>query len=181
MVKSLVAATTCIERLGTLVLVPCLAGCQYEAKLASEYGGTVSSTYTAFNPQEEFARLGFAVDAEVDGGRVSPREVFGWKPHQGTVELPRGEAGCQLVAQAVRRALDRAVDAPCIDEMNLERKRIRGRPFYGMLRYVNQNMRGHVYIWLFPNESETKISYAILLHEELSSRASQQTASSMHL
>jgi hypothetical protein len=39
-----------------------------------------------------------------------------------------------------------------------------------MLRYVYQGMRGQVYVWLFPDQSETRINYAILLREESASR-----------
>ena len=84
--------------------------------------------------------------------------------------LPDDKSGCEVVARAIRQALDRVLDSPCVDELNLDRPRIRGRPFYGMLRYAQQGMHGYVYIWLFPDESETKISYAILLYEQPASR-----------
>ncbi len=128
--------------------------------------GTLSDVYTDFDPQGQFAARGFSVEQSTGPNRLSPTEVYGWKPIQGLVELPRNSSGCELVAEAVRDALLQVADGPCLDELKQLPERRRGVPFYGMLRYSAGGMRGLVYVWLFPDETETRINYAILLHEE---------------
>ena len=140
--------------------------------------GTFSKVFSRFDPEAEFARLGFLVDADTEGGRLSARYLYGWKPKQGSVQLPAGATGCETVAAAIRRSLDRVLDAECVDELNGPRQRRRGQPLYGMLRYETDGMHGQIYVWLFPDESETRINYAILLREELSRGDSSRTAAS---
>jgi hypothetical protein len=166
-------------RLG--VLIPfflCLAGCDDNPTLRAGARGTFSEVYSRFDPAAEFVRLGFKVEADTEGGRISTREMYGWKPIQGSLQLPADATGCEAVAAAIRRSLDRVLDADCIDELNEPRQRQRGQPLYGVLRYDREGMRGHIYVWLFPNESETKINYAILLREELLSGTSRRFAAS---
>jgi hypothetical protein len=172
-------SSTWIVRLGSqALLLLCLAGCHPGAASPGDAGasGTFSEVYSRFDPANEFLRLGFKVDSDVEGGGISPRELYGWKPIQGSLELPSGLAGCEAVAQAIRRSLDRALGADCDDELNRQRERHPGQPLYGMLRYVKEGMRGHVYVWLFPDQTETKINYAILLREESPHGNSLQTA-----
>jgi hypothetical protein len=137
--------------------------------------------YWAFDLQEEFERLGIDVDVETAAGRVSPGEVYGWRPLQGSLVLPSGKAGCEFVARAIRGALERALGGPCVDELGLARQRGAGRPFYGMLRYTQHGIRGKVFVWLFPDESETRISYAILLQEEEAAGSVKKVVTSMAL
>jgi hypothetical protein len=153
-----------LGRLGTLALAACLAGC--EQQLEPTATGSFSSVYTAFNPVAEFERAGIQVDMDVYAGRLSPREMYSWKPFQGSLVLPQEKSGCEWVAQAIRHAVERALGGECEDELTPVFQRPRGRSFYGMLRYTQQEMHGCVYVWLFPNESETEMSYAILVREE---------------
>jgi hypothetical protein len=158
---------TCAVALACLVSLP---GCQ-EGVAPSAYSQSgISTAYTEFKPEEEFRRRRFEVDSASVGGRTSQREVYGWKPWQGSVVMPADTQGCDEVACAIRDALNRAVGHMSLDELNLAGDRAPGKPLYGMLRYVYQGMRGHVYVWLFPDESETRINYAILLREERASR-----------
>jgi hypothetical protein len=152
--------------LGSYFLIWCLAGCDLRARLAAQQGPAVSPVYTEFDPEQEFERLGIRVDREVTGGRISPREAYGWRPIQGTLRLPPDKSGCRLVVECIRRSLEQTLESPCTDELSLSHERSPGRPVYGMLRYVKQGMRGCVYVWLFPDASELTISYAILLHED---------------
>ena len=124
----------------------------------------------------EFVQLGCTINAETMGGRISPAERYGWRPFQGSLQLPGDRAGCEIVAAAIRRALDLALGADCIDELNEPLQRQRGQLLYGMLTYESNGMRGHILVWLFPNEAETRISFAILLHEELLAHTSPRTA-----
>jgi hypothetical protein len=115
------------------------------------------------------------VDPDTQGGRVSPRELYGWRPLQGSLQLPSVTTGCEVVASAIRRALDRALMGDSVDELNQSHDRERGRPLYGMLRYESQGMRGQIYVWLFADRAETKINYAILLREEVMCDRSRRT------
>jgi hypothetical protein len=169
-VKILRALGPLSERLGLIFLFPCVIGCEEVLPPTSVADCEFSHVYSHFKPHEEFARLKFDVDAETDGGRISPRERYGWRPYQGSLVLPQGTAGCNAAALAIRQGLERTLGSRCVDELNLNRQRARGRPFYGMLRYLQGQMRGCIYIWLFPNKSETTMHYAILLHEERVSR-----------
>jgi hypothetical protein len=178
-VNSLFASMPWKVRFGPLVLVwACLAGCQDGPALTAGVRGTFSEVYSHFDPEAEFARLGFMVDADSEGGHLSVRYQYGWKPKQGSLQLPAGTTGCVAVAAAIRRSLDRVLDANCIDELNGRPERPRGKPLFGLLRYETDGMRGHIYVWLFPNESETRINYAILLSEELSRGCSSRTTAS---
>ncbi len=127
---------------------------------------TLSAAFIKFNPHGQFAAHGFRVEQTTGPGRASPMEICGWRPFQGSIVLPPNSSGCELVAQAVRDALLQVVDGPCRDELEQSPDRRRGQPFYGMFRYSEGGMRGLVYVWLFPDETETRINYAILLHEE---------------
>jgi hypothetical protein len=163
----------CGDRAVCAVALACLAsvsGCQEGASPNVFSPLSVSSAYTDFKPEEEFRRRGFEIDPMPIGGRSSHREVYGWKPWQGSIVMPANAQGCTEVATAIRDALNRAVGHMSLDELNLDQKRSPGKPLYGMLRYVYQGMRGHVYVWLFPDQSETRIHYAILLREDLASR-----------
>jgi hypothetical protein len=144
-----------------------LLGCDFTPTTLPLPHGTFSEVYSRFDPAAEFARLGCTVNAENVGGRISPQERYGWRPFQGSLQLPGDNAGCEFMAAAIRRALDRALGADCIDELTGPHERQRGQPLYGALRYESNGMRGHIFVWLFPNESESKINFAILLHEEL--------------
>ena len=164
------ATTKCSKRLCGLILFSLIAGCQYEAALTSGYEGTVSPAYIKFNPKYEFRRVGIVVNTDHATGGLSPHEVYGWRSFHGSLRLPPDMTGCDAVARAIRRALNRALDAPCNDELEVDRKRAFGQPFCGMFRYEQHEMRGRVYVWLFPDESETQVNYAILLHEERATR-----------
>lgn len=128
--------------------------------------GTLSAAFIKFDPHRQFAAHGFNVEQTTGPGRVSPKKVYGWRPFQGSIVLPPNSSGCELVVQAVRDALLQVVDGPCRDDLIQSPDRRPGQPFYGMFRYSEGGVRGLVYVWLFPDETETRINYAILLHEE---------------
>jgi len=127
---------------------------------------TPSSAFIKFNPGKQFETLGCTVEQSAGEGRVGTREVYGWRPFRGALVLPDDAQGCEFVANAVHDALVHVLGKPCRDELDLTPDRGRGQPFYGMLRYNNDGMQGFVYVWLFPDASETHINYAILLHEQ---------------
>jgi hypothetical protein len=154
----------------TLACLANLPGCQDGAVPSTFSPPGISSAYSDFKPEDEFRRRGFKVDPMSAGGRTSQREVYGWRPWQGSIQMPADSQGCNDVAVAIRDALNRAVGHMNCDELHVEHKRNPGQPLYGMLRYVYQGMRGQVYVWLFPDQSETRINYAILLREERESR-----------
>jgi hypothetical protein len=150
-------------------LVCCLVGCGSDSSPIGFSAPAVSSVYTDFKPEDAFRRRGFRVESAASGGRVSPREMYGWRPWQGSLTLPEGTHGCEVAADAIRDELGEALGHMYSDELGLERNRAPGTPMYGMLRYVYQGMRGDVHVWLFPDDAETQINYAILLSEERSS------------
>jgi hypothetical protein len=148
-------------------LILCFAfGCLMQVGCDSPTGpDTLSAAFIKFDPQRQFEAHGFSVEQTKVQGRVGQEATFGWRPFQGSIVLPRDSSGCELVAQAVRNALLQVVDGPCRDELKQLPERRRGEPFYGMLRYSDDGMHGLVYVWLFPDESETRINYAILIQE----------------
>jgi hypothetical protein len=148
-----------------LAVVPaCLSGCR-DTTPTGETPVAVSDAYSEFDPEAEFMRRGYLIEPTSVGGRISPEEKYGWRPRLGSLILPPKTDGCEAIALAVRDELNRAIGRPCDDDLELDRPRPRGTPYYGMLRYVHQGRRGYVHIWLFPDESETRIQYAILLRE----------------
>lgn len=156
-------------QIGKLTLVACVVGCDREIDFVPASGNDFTDIYSELKPKNEFAGLGLDVDDEIYAGRLSVSKSYGWRPYQGTLELPDDKASCELVAESIRLAVERRLGAPCQDELTPETQRPRGRPFYGMLRYEHQGMHGRVFIWLFPDESETRMSYAILIHEQRAS------------
>jgi hypothetical protein len=148
-----------------LVFVGSIAGCEREASLFSDRPRTFSDVYSRFDPEGEFQRRGFKVDADPEGGTISPRWMYGWRQFQGSLELPDGQAGCELVAVAIRKSLERAVGDGVYERIH-SHPAAPNQPLHEILHYESQRMTGHVYIWLFADKSATKIDYAILLREE---------------
>jgi hypothetical protein len=165
-------------RLGCLTVLGCIAGCQ--DTFVSSAGGrsTFSEVYSQFDPIAEFARLGCKVSEDAATGAISPAEMYGWKSRQGSLELPENIAGCEAIAAAIRSSLNQVPSVERVDDFPPSRDRQRGQPLHVVLRYVADGMRGHIYVWLFPNESETRINFAILLREERHSGSSSRTAAS---
>jgi hypothetical protein len=151
--------------LSMLLLAPLwiglLTGCD-----ADPIRPTLSNAFAKFNPQRRFIAVGCDVEHGPSEGRVNSREVYGWRPFQGTIELPADAGGCDFVVKAVRDALLEVAPGPCQDELTLMDNRGAGQPMYGVLRYASEGTRGVVYVWLFPDKAEKRINYAILLHEE---------------
>ena len=176
--KSLPISTPWIVRLGWLAVLGCVTGCR--DSFVSTAGGrsTFSEVYSQFDPIAEFARLGCAVNEDAATGAISPTELYGWKSKQGSLELPDNVAGCEAVAAAIRSSLEQVPSVESIDDFHDLRDRQRGQPLHGVLRYAADGMRGHIYVWLFPNSSETRINFAILLREERCSGRSSRTAAS---
>ncbi len=129
------------------------------------HGGTLSNVYARFDPVGEFARLGCTVNEAPPEGAISATELYGWRAMQGSLELPGGAAGCDDLAAAIRSSLDQLVHAESLDDFLPLHHRQPGQLLQGVFRYTTDGMLGHVYFWLFPDPSETRINYAILLHE----------------
>ena len=127
---------------------------------------TLSDAFIKFDPDGEFAARGFLVEPTKRPGTVSPRDVYGWRPFQGSIVLPPDSSGCESVAEAVHDALDRVVAVRYRSQIVQSPDRRSGQPLFATYRYSDGGMRGFVHVWLFPDETETQISYAILLHEE---------------
>jgi hypothetical protein len=89
---------------------------------------------------------------------------------QGSVTLPEGMSGCEVVALPIRRALNGALGESCRAELSQMGGRRPGEPLCGMIRYWREGMRGYVHFWLFPDAVETRINYAILLREQAEPR-----------
>src|SRR5262249_31594823 len=121
--------------------------------------------YARFDPVAEFSRLGCTVNEAPPEGAISATELYGWRAMQGSLELPDGLAGCDGLAAAIRSSLDQLVRADSLDDFLPSHNRQPGQLLQGVLRYTANGMLGHVYFWLFPDASETRIHYAILLHE----------------
>ena len=126
---------------------------------------TLSPAFIKFDPHVQFTARGFTVEQTKIPGLAGHRASFGWRPFQGSIVLPENSSGCESVAQAVHDALVQAVEGPCHDEIMQPPDRPSGKPFYRMIHYSKDGMRGLVHVWLFPNTTETQIYYAILLHE----------------
>jgi hypothetical protein len=163
-VKRFIDFTPWSVRLGLLVILLNLSGCQQHSPTS---GGTLSEVYSQFDPEAEFAKLGFQVEPDTVGGALSPGELYGWRPFQGTLRISTGDSSCEGVAEAIRRSLEHVLHTECLDQLTQPPQRQPGKLLYGVLRYDSEGKRGHVYVWLFPDQSETKINYAILLREEL--------------
>jgi hypothetical protein len=149
-----------------IALVTSIAGCNGDTSLISHGPRTFSDVYARFDPEAEFERLGFKVDADPEGGAISPRWMYGWRQFQGSLELPNGRAGCDPVATAIRQSLESTAVDGGVDELNRSHPAMPTQRLHEILRYESQGMTGHVYIWLFADKSATKIDYAILLCEE---------------
>lgn len=141
----------------------CLMHTGCDSPIASD---TLSTAFIRFDPQSQFAAHGFIVEQAKIPGRVGQEASFGWRPFQGSIVLPSDSSGCELVTSAVHEALVQVVGCPCHDENMRSPTRRRGDPLYEMFRYSKDGMCGLVHVWLFPNPTETRINYAILLHEE---------------
>jgi hypothetical protein len=137
---------------------------------------TFSEVYSRFDPVAEFDRLGCTVRDDAATGAISPDDLYGWKSKQGSLELPDSVAGCEAVAAAIRRSLEQAPGVESIDDFYHSRNRPRGEPFHMVIRYTADGMHGHIYVWLFPDAAETRISFAILLHEARSGNLRSVTA-----
>ncbi len=127
---------------------------------------TLSNAFIKFDPRGEFAAHGFHVEQTKGPGLVSPKNVYGWRPFQGSIVLPPNSTGCELVAQAVHDALDQVVHGDCEFNKVESSDRHSGQPFFATFRYSEGGVQGLVYVWLFPDDTETRINYAILQHEE---------------
>lgn len=160
------SATKRIPLLWFLAAWPACLSCCRDVCLTAETPIAVSDAYLQFDPEAALARQGFLVESACAGGRISPEEKYGWRPRLGSLTLPPKTEGCEAVALAVRDELNRALGQPCDDDLELDRPRPRGTPYYGMLRYIHQGRRGYVHLWLFPDESETHFQYAILIRED---------------
>jgi hypothetical protein len=167
-VENPLAHAHALAAVGTALLLSATTGCQSSSAPLPPPVGAVTSVYSDFKPEEEFERLGFLVDAEGEGGHISPTEQYGWRPIQGSVTLPPGTTGCENVSAAICNAIRTAAGRSWVDDSDLDRAHERGRPFYGLIRYTKDGKRGYVHVWLFPNFAETRIFYAILLREEAS-------------
>jgi hypothetical protein len=170
LVKSSLACAQNLAIIGAALLLGHAAGCQNSTVTPPQPIAAVSSVYSDFKPEEEFERLGFLVEPEGEGGHLNTVEQSGWRPIQGSVTLPPGTSGCENVLIAIRQMLRTAAGRDWVDDSDLDRAHERGRPCYGLIRYTKDGKRGFVYVWLFPNWSETRIYYAILLREEASCR-----------
>lgn len=167
-----------IVRLGCLAVLGCVAGCQDSFDSTAGGRGTFSEVYSRFDPIAEFARLGCTVSEDAATGAISPAELYGWKSTQGSLQLPDNIGGCEAVAAAIRSSLDEVPSVECIDDFLRSRDRQRGQSFHGVLRYAADGMHGHIYVWLFPDASETRINFAILLREERHRSSARQTVAS---
>lgn len=150
------------------VALACLAGCQDRSTPAAPTGPAVSSVYLDFKPETAFRGLGFDVKESAGDGHINPTEQYGWRPIQGSLTLPEGTTGCEVVALGIRQALNAAVGRLGCDDPDARRPRAPGSPLCGMIRYKCQGQRGYVHFWLFPDATETHVDYAILLREERS-------------
>jgi hypothetical protein len=165
-------------RLGCVAVLGYVAGCQDSFTASAGDRGTFSDVYSQFDPIAEFARLGCTVSEDAATGAISPAEMYGWKSTQGSLELPENIAGCEAIAAAIRSSLDQVPNVERVDDFPPSRDRRWGQPLHRVLRYVADGMHGHIYVWLFPNASETRINFAILLREERHSGSSSRTAAS---
>jgi hypothetical protein len=119
--------------------------------------GTLSSAFIKFDPQSQFAAHGFIVKQTKVQGLVGQQASFGWRPFQGSIVVPQNSSGCESVARAVHDALVQVVDGPCHDEAIQSPGRRGGQPFFAAFRYSENGVRGFVHVWLFPDETETRI------------------------
>ena len=151
----------------TLIILCFAFGCLMQTGCDSPAApSTLSPAFIKFDPPSQFAAHGFTVEQTKIPGLVGQEASFGWRPFQGSIVLPQNSSGCESVTLAVQEALVQVVGGPCRDEMMQSPSRRRGEPFYEMFRYSKDGMCGLVHVWLFPDETETRINYAILLHEE---------------
>src|SRR4029079_8029900 len=118
--------------LGAIVLLA--VGCDSQSQ-SEQQPGSFSAVFNKFDPTAKFAGRGFRVYPVIGiAGRINPKEVYGWKPLQGTLQLSDTSTGCEDVARAVYEALLDATHGACRDELTEFTSHESGQPLYGMLR-----------------------------------------------
>ena len=121
-----------------------------------------------FSPESSFREYGYGVKNASNRGVSNPGALYRWSSWQGVLTLPQSTNGCEVVAVAVRDALNKALGGSCHDELTLS-----GIPNpvgkSGVLMYLKDGMKGEVHVWLFGAPTESSVSYAILLREERAS------------
>jgi len=142
-----------------VLIAPVFASCNRKA-------GSFSAAFANFNPQSEFSRLGYSTERTPQNSGVrNDVQMYGWHSWSGTLSLPTGTNGCDVVAAVIYRTLTNSLKGGALDELTRV-QRTPGMPLHGMLRYNQNNIHGDVFVWLIPDSQETNISYAILLREE---------------
>ena len=120
-----------------------------------------------FRPESSFREHGYGVKNASHQGVSNPVALYQWHSWQGVLTLPESSYGCDVVAVAVRDALNQALGGSCHDELTGP-----GIPNpvgkAGQLMYLKDGLSGEVHVWLFAGASEGTVSYAIFLREQKS-------------
>jgi hypothetical protein len=141
-----------------------LSGCR-DSIVPAVKPPAASLIFQKFLPDDALRQLGYEVKSSSRDARISPEDIYAWRAFYGTIISADGINSCESICKGIRQCLNSALDDHPIEESKSYIKRERGAPVLETYRYLLVGRRGIVYVWLYPNDSETEINYAILLHE----------------
>ena len=120
-----------------------------------------------FDPEAVFRQHGYTVQNETRGeGIRNPVYGYGWESWCGVVTGTPQQVGCEAVAILIRDELNKILGHGSLDQLTVGTPPTEGHALTGMLLYNQDSVHGDMYVRLTPADSNTAVSYVILLREE---------------